>query len=251
MSDARPGRRQSAGRMIRIRFRGGMPRSASETPPEFTGESMTPRPPEATIPLRSDHNFLGSAEKSCVRRGMQQAKRSRRMARPYLMCGRNDNRLRLSALNRKRRAEYPRCNVRRSLRRGTGRTGRGRRRHRHRGTRRHGRTATRRRIRRDTLVAATTACTRENRADQHRDHQLSHEHNLNPPPEQRGGRRVPPTPNAQPPARTPTRRSRADGPLINQGEAVPSRVEKPSPRLRTTGAPAPGRNGFRRASLTR
>lgn len=106
----------------------------------------------------------------------------------------------------------------------TGGTGRGSDGDRHRRPRGYGRAATARcRISGHALAAAaTTARTRENRADQRRDHQLSQGHNFIPPPEQRGGRGFPPTPK----------------------HTVARRDDKPSTRLRTTGAPAPGRNGF-------
>ena len=42
----------------------------------------------------------------------------------------------------------------------------------------------------------------------------------------------------------PTRHPSADSPVNNQGEAVPSCADNSSTRLRTTGTPAPGCNGF-------
>jgi hypothetical protein len=68
-----------------------------------------------------------------------------------------------------------------------------------------GRAAARRPIADSGSLVTGTACGRNDRAHEGHDRQLSFEHAVNPPPEQRGGRSVPPTPR---PRVRPLRRQR-------------------------------------------
>ena len=66
----------------------------------------------------------------------------------------------------------------------------------------YGRAATtRRRVGGSRAPTAAASRTGEYRAHKRREHQLSHEHNFIPPPEQRGGRVIPPTPKTCHPPR--------------------------------------------------
>jgi hypothetical protein len=117
----------------------------------------------------------------------------------------------------------------------------------------HGRAASARRgISSCPLMAATTPRTGENRANQRRHHQESHEHDLIPPPEQRGGRRFPPAPK-----HTAVHRG-AHAALIQRTALSSIRVRKSSPaptkHQHGCGPPAPllrAATAFRRASPTR
>jgi hypothetical protein len=222
---------------------------------------MTLPQPEATAELPRSRVFSCPAEKSCAGRRVHRQKRSRGVARAYaqkVKCRGAD------ATTAAAVRAVPLLPLRAVLRgcvwisrHRTVRTGRGTSGDRYTRSSGHGghrgsAAATRRGISGRSLMAAATARTHERRADQRRDHQLSHEHDLIPPPEQRGGRKAPPTPiTCSCPPRGPHGLSRETAPGNISGKAAPANVDTPSTWLRTTSVPAPGRNGFRRSSLTR